>query len=49
LGGKILVYKLADKNNPNNKIGLENKIDTAIALGAKAVIIINQNAAILEL
>lgn len=46
--GKILVYKLADKNNPNNKIGIETKIDTAIALGAKAVIIINQNAYVLE-
>lgn len=48
LDGKILVFKLADKNNPNNKIGLETKIDTAIALGAKAVIIINQNAEVLE-
>jgi len=48
LDGKILVYKLADKNNPNNKIGLETKIDTAIALGAEAVIIINQNTDVLE-
>jgi hypothetical protein len=48
LDGKILVYKLADPNSENNKVSLENKIDTAIALGAKAVIIINQHQEVLE-
>jgi len=48
LDGKILVYKLADPNSENNKVTLENKIDTAIALGAKAVIIINQHQEVLE-
>lgn len=48
LDGKILVYKLADPKSENNKVSLENKIDTAIALGAKAVIIINQHQELLE-
>lgn len=48
LDDKILVFKLAEKDNPYNKISLEAKIDTAIALGAKGVVIINQNPNVLE-
>jgi hypothetical protein len=48
LNGKVLVYKLADPNSDNNKISLNSKIDTAILLGAKAVLIINQHENVLE-
>lgn len=48
LNGKILVYKLADLNTENNKISVSSKIDTAILLGAKAVVIVNQHENVLE-